>query len=433
MADETFDHLMVQKNLVVDGSVGIGTPQPKQALHVNGTSEILSTGSGAGFKFRDRKLGEGNDWAWYAQDDVARLWSIKHGNIMRITSDGSVGIGTTSPGAKLDVSGTIQGDYLVVNQQNAVGEGGEIRLDGSAGASNIQIDNFKGHLRLHTLASDKQFQVLGGGAFIAGNVGIGTPTPGEKLEVAGTILGNALEVHDNIAVNGETVIDSQANWLGSPTGLIGPRGPAGPAGADGQQGSQGLAGPAGPQGPSGTSSWTDSNGKVTTGSDVGIGTIPEPNTDAKLEVKGAVRVRSAGGVSTIFLNGDYGNIRLGGQGSDGDLVVVNSAKENTIHLNGETGDIEIQGALKISDWDISVADYVFEDDYNLRKLEDLEKYINVNHHLPEMPTEGEIRKEGLNLSHVSMLLLKKVEELSLYMIEQNKRIMGLEAKLAASS
>lgn len=66
-----------------------------------------------------------------------------------VVDKGNVGIGELNPGAKLDVAGVTQTDYLVVNQQNGSGEGGEIRLDGSAGNTTWQIDTVGGYIRFH--------------------------------------------------------------------------------------------------------------------------------------------------------------------------------------------------------------------------------------------------------------------------------------------
>jgi hypothetical protein len=64
--------------------------------------------------------------------------------------------------------------------------------------------------------------------------------------------------------------------------------------------------------------------------------------------------------------------------------------------------------------------------YNFLSLSELERYINENKHLPGIPTEEEIKKNGLSLGEMNALLLKKIEELTLYMIELNKRIEKLE-------
>lgn len=87
-----------------------------------------------------------------------------------LLTNGNVGIGTNAPGQKLDVVGTTQTDYLIVNAQDGVNEGGEIRIDGTGGFGNFQIDNYQGNARIHTLGSGKELQVLGGGGYFQGSV-----------------------------------------------------------------------------------------------------------------------------------------------------------------------------------------------------------------------------------------------------------------------
>jgi hypothetical protein len=65
-------------------------------------------------------------------------------------------------------------------------------------------------------------------------------------------------------------------------------------------------------------------------------------------------------------------------------------------------------------------DYVFEKNYNLRPLAEVENFINQNKHLPEVPAAKEMEANGVNLGEMNMLLLKKVEELTLYVIELKK-------------
>lgn len=67
------------------------------------------------------------------------------------------------------------------------------------------------------------------------------------------------------------------------------------------------------------------------------------------------------------------------------------------------------------------ADYVFHSNYRLRPLSEVEQYIKANGHLPEVPSEEEVKKEGIDLGNNQATLLKKIEELTLYVIEQNKR------------
>lgn len=56
----------------------------------------------------------------------------------------------------------------------------------------------------------------------------------------------------------------------------------------------------------------------------------------------------------------------------------------------------------------------------------MESYINENNHLPDVPTEQEVKEQGLNLGEMDAKLLQKIEELTLYTIEQEKKIKELE-------
>ena len=87
------------------------------------------------------------------------------------------------------------------------------------------------------------------------------------------------------------------------------------------------------------------------------------------------------------------------------------------------------------------ADYVFEkyydgvsslkEEYSMPTLEEVEAYTKENHHLPSIPSAKEIQDGGLYLKEMTNLLLQKIEELTLYTIEQEKRIKALEGKLTA--
>lgn len=66
-------------------------------------------------------------------------------------------------------------------------------------------------------------------------------------------------------------------------------------------------------------------------------------------------------------------------------------------------------------------DYVFQTNYRLRPLSDVEQYIKQHHHLPGVPSAEEVEKNGLDLGDNQATLLKKIEELTLYAIEQNKK------------
>ena len=75
------------------------------------------------------------------------------------------------------------------------------------------------------------------------------------------------------------------------------------------------------------------------------------------------------------------------------------------------------------------ADFVFEESYTLPSLSDVESYVQENKHLPEIPSAKEMEINGVSINELAIQLLQKVEELTLYTIEQEKRIKELEEQL----
>lgn len=96
------------------------------------------------------------------------------------------------------------------------------------------------------------------------------------------------------------------------------------------------------------------------------------------------------------------------------------------------GDHAINGKLIAKEIEIKIntgADFVFEPNYNLKPLSEVEDFININKHLPDIPSEKEMLENGLNINEMQIKLLQKIEELTLYVIdlkkeneEQSKRI-----------
>ena len=141
-------------------------------------------------------------------------------------------------------------------------------------------------------------------------------------------------------------------------------------------------------------------------------------------------------LSTSEINYLYENPRIGSEQSQ----LWQSGPSNIYHLgNVAIGRTDIPSGFnfavdgKIISKEVKVsldewADFVFEPDYELMPLEKLESYINFNNHLPSFPSENKVIEEGLNLGEMDAKLLQKIEELTLYLIEQNKRIKKLEKK-----
>lgn len=111
----------------------------------------------------------------------------------------------------------------------------------------------------------------------------------------------------------------------------------------------------------------------------------------------------------------------------GDEVTFTSENNHQLYVNGSIITTEVKIAL-VSSW----ADYVFKDNYKLPALSEVESFIRANGHLPGVPSEAEVKKEGINLAETDAMLLKKIEELTLYVLQQDKKIKALEDKLGKS-
>lgn len=75
------------------------------------------------------------------------------------------------------------------------------------------------------------------------------------------------------------------------------------------------------------------------------------------------------------------------------------------------------------------ADYVFQDNYTLRSIDELEVFIRENKHLPGIPSEAEIIRDGASLSEISKLQMEKIEELNLYVIQLNAALKELKEEV----
>lgn len=112
------------------------------------------------------------------------------------------------------------------------------------------------------------------------------------------------------------------------------------------------------------------------------------------------------------------------QNSGGSHFIYLDSKNEAITINGKDFKIKPNGYVYARQVEVigsgTFPDYVFDEDYDLRSLEEVENYIEENHHLPEVPSAQEIQDNGHNLGQMDEILLKKVEELTLYMIELKK-------------
>jgi len=129
--------------------------------------------------------------------------------------------------------------------------------------------------------------------------------------------------------------------------------------------------------------------------------------------------------------GDDGNVGIGTWDTHGRKLAVDG--NGTFRNEVEASEFKVYtgGSTNIGTTATPWPDYVFKTDYNLLPLKEVEKHIKEKGHLPNIPSEKEVQEKGsFSLGEMTKKLLEKVEELTLYTIQQEKRIKALEKALA---
>ncbi len=263
----------------------------------------------------------------------------------------------------------------------------------------------------------------------SGNVGIGTGSPGYKLEVIGSLRSSSLismgETYGGtwepygtysmftsntntdamlfLAKKSNSNILLKVNNGGRGVALQGSSGNLLFLGGSGET----LSGIGNVNG-TGNLSFMYSTGsnvqaegaRLTTGGNFGIGTT---TPTARIQVEGESFLNGKVRISTLNFPAT-GNYKLA---VGGDIIAE-----------------KVRVKLQSSGW----PDYVFHRQYPLMSLKEVENYIAANNHLPGVPAASEVEREGLDLGDGQAVLLKKLEELTLYIIDINKRLEQLEAE-----
>ena len=139
---------------------------------------------------------------------------------------------------------------------------------------------------------------------------------------------------------------------------------------------------------------------------------------------------------TLNNSGSGGNNGGGNGGNNGssnaDTTTVGlwtaNHTDDYIYRDGKVVVLDTFMAEKIIVEVINFPDYVFEENYNLMPLNELQKFISTNKHLPNIPKGESIEKEGMNIGDLSLLQMEKIEELTLYLLEMDERLEKLEEK-----
>ncbi|HPF41221.1 MAG TPA: hypothetical protein P5081_09360 [Phycisphaerae bacterium] len=245
----------------------------------------------------------------------------------------------------------------------------------------------------------------------SGGVGINRNDPATALDVNGTVTATAF-VGDGSGLTGVSAGDaSYGSSAGSPNDAV----YVDDAGAVGI----GVTSP---------SQALHVAGNVRTDGYIGVGA--DPIFPLHIETEG-VPVNAYPGANEnekaylqLVLN--LANVTGGGMaiGGGGGFFDLSDGYITYLPLNSGQG-IRVQGTVKVVNnaW----PDYVFEEGYRLRPLKDVEDFIQAHGHLPDVPSAAEIHSDGVDVSEMNAVLLRKIEEMTLHMIEMRKEIDRLKA------
>ncbi len=125
----------------------------------------------------------------------------------------------------------------------------------------------------------------------------------------------------------------------------------------------------------------------------------------------------------LQIEDNYGNVRMLVK-SNGNVGIGTSQPSDKLTVNGT-----IHSTRVLVDLNVPGPDYVFDESYNLKPLQEVEDFVSVHKHLPEVSPAVVMEANGIEVGEFNMMLLRKIEELTLYLIEQKKMIECLKLQL----
>ena len=430
------------------GNVGIGTTTPSVWFQSGGVFELTaarpvfkltSSGTLGTIVFTNNAVSSSSHYGEFhlnhdfnASDPATSRLTFggyPGGNVLTVVANGNVGIGTSTV-------------------SNVHGHERVLEVRGAAHSKIIASSSSASYIT--AMYSDPNWGGLGGG-FIgtetnqnlylfsnhavhaalttAGNLGIGTTTPSSKLQVVG---GGTSTV--DLLVNGRIQTGDAYNlggvWLNNPGTMF-----VGQLGAS----KMGLYNAA---------DWrliVDGAGNVGIGTATPTSKLHVSNTGT-VEMQVSTDVTSTSRSLVSFTRGSSGwNIGMNiNQTNTNDLhfrfdgttypLTLQSGGNVGIGTTSPDAKLSVKGQVHAQEVKVDLngavaPDYVFSKDYKLPSLEEIRSYIEKNNHLPEVPSAKEIEENGMNLGEMNLLLLKKVEELTLYIISQNQTLGVQQEKL----
>lgn len=328
--------------------------------------------------YLSNQAGAGNLLSAYRNDGANIAFSIKN--------NGRVGIGTNTPGYDLDVTGVTRSNYLILpslgqsGAMNASNESGLLYFDDNYQGDYPQIAGNGGGLAIRTedgwgavLATNNMAWVRPEfrGADLTESLKIGDAinSPLAGLHVTHTVQGGSVR---RAAILGHTELDR--TYIGGPY----------------------------------------------------AGFLRGNSESGTLSLEGTYSPGSGRYAQLLFNASNPGNIALAVGGGQVTIGTQSAPAGYDLAIAGKM--IAEEVVIELSqNW----PDYVFAADYQLRSLPEIEAYIQQNQHLPGVPSADEVAEEGIAVGEMNRVLLEKVEELTLLLIQQNQQQETLKGQLAS--
>ncbi|MEA4937000.1 MAG: hypothetical protein VB102_10205 [Paludibacter sp.] len=383
-------------NLYVNGKIGLGTITPPTKKF-----EILE-GVGGRFSFSAANCTSGYEVSQTVDNTGYKLnvgssirdyrLSVNGTDRLIISSAGNVGIGTTTPTSVFTISKTPDANKAHLSFGNPTATSGQ--------ASSLMCFTGNGiqHAGLSWVPSSLENQgklhlSFGGNANPIsnpikvtfqndGNVGIGITSPSEKLTIAGGHSDTKMRLYST--GNGSDQPSNLSLWASEPY-------------------------------------WTYY------GAGIGYNVNGSPHYG---------RIDNSRGSSFIrFLPGETKFMFQTTSATDVDALTINENGKVGIGTSVIPSDYKLAVAGKIIAEEVVVKlqsnwpDYVFKPNYNLMPLHQVEQFVTANNHLPGIPSAAEVQNDGISMGEMQNKLLQKIEELTLYIIEQQKQIDELKKQV----
>lgn len=425
-------------------------------IHNNAAGDSVLTTDANGFlKLKAISVPSGQDSSW--ANDTANIWNKNKGN---------VGIGTQMPTARFHTLGSmrfesfknnLQGDSVLTTDVDGnlkfvympYGSGGGsgasysfqngiIQNNGNVSLGGLLQDSVKINLSGHQFSfnngADKVLHMSADG-----NVGIGAKADANyKMNVYGdVILGHHFDNiggNEKLSFGGTSNTDAlyfqRYNTSANATDL------RVNIGDDGGNADRFVVGYT----PYSTTNWNsalvvEAGGRMGIGTDQITGELSVGlHHGSKLSVgNNAWTKKDIIVTSWDNINGDYTDLLVPGNVANSSFMRINQF--GNVGIGTLTPDaqykLSVNGRIRAKGMRVQSAgwsDFVFEPDYKLLSLPELEKFVKANKHLPEIPTAQDVMTNGQEVGEIQSKLLQKIEELTLYTIELNKQVKALEDK-----